>query len=124
MEKTRIIKRFFNGQWTVMDSSFLKSLTGTARTCGTREKFTHCSVTGVTVHLYGWGWVEDVSQNIHAYCVRAVRIIVFNFILHPPPPMCRTEVLHNDVRNWCVQIITDKLQIIYHKQQIISRNYG
>lgn len=91
---------------------------------GTREKFTHYSVTCVTVHLYGWGWVEDVSQNIHAYCVRAVRIIVFNFILHPPPPMCRTEVLHNDVRNWCVQIITDKLQIIYHKQQIISRNYG
>ena len=168
------------GQWTVMDSSFLKSLTGTARTCGTRdkfpdftvhycplsrynqisvtpvtpvtpdflkvsrvlrtrimrpcvsrthlhgtrEKFTHYSVTGVTVHLYGWGWVEDVSQIIHAYRVRAVRIIVFNFILHPPPPMCRTEVLHNDVRNWCVQIITDKLQIIYHKQQIISRNYG
>ena len=27
------------GQWTVMDSSFLKSLTGTARTCGTRDKF-------------------------------------------------------------------------------------
>ena len=30
--------------------------------------------------------MEDVSQNLHAYCVRAVRIIVFNFILHPPPP--------------------------------------
>ena len=127
------------GQWTVMDSIFLKSLTGTARTCGTRdkfpdftvhycplsrynqisvtpvtpdflkvsrvlrtrimrtgvtrthlhgtrEKFTYYSVTGVTVHLYGWGWVEDVYQIINAYCVRAVRMIVFKYILHPPPP--------------------------------------
>ena len=39
MERTRIIRQFFNGQWTVMDSSFLKSLTGTARACGTRDKF-------------------------------------------------------------------------------------
>ena len=30
---------YLYGQWTVMDSSFLKSLTGTARTCGTRDKF-------------------------------------------------------------------------------------
>ena len=35
---------------------------------------------------YGWGWVEDVSQIIHAYRVRAVRMIVFYFNLHPPPP--------------------------------------
>ena len=32
------------GQWTVMDSSFLKSLTGTARTCGTRDKFRNITV--------------------------------------------------------------------------------
>ena len=32
------------GQWTVMDSSFLKSLTGTARTCGTRDKFRNFTV--------------------------------------------------------------------------------
>ena len=32
------------GQWTVMDSSFLKSLTGTARTCGTRDKFLNFTV--------------------------------------------------------------------------------
>ena len=30
---------YLYGQWTVMDSSFTKSLTGTARTCGTRDKF-------------------------------------------------------------------------------------
>ena len=35
------------------------------------------------LYLYGWGWVEDVSQNIHAYRVRAVRII--DFIFYPPP---------------------------------------
>ena len=81
------------GQWTVMDSSFLKSLTGTARTCGTREKFTYYSVTGGTVHLYGWGWVEDVSQNIHAYRVRAVRMKRLLFILHPPPPICRNTTV-------------------------------
>ena len=82
MARTKIIKQFFIGQWTVMDSSFLKSLTGTARTCGTREKFTYYSVTGVTVHLYGWGWVEDVSQNIHAYRGRSTREEI---IIYPPP---------------------------------------
>ena len=49
---------------------------------GTREKFTHYSVTGVTVHLYGWGWVEDVSQNIHAYRGRSTREEI---IIYPPP---------------------------------------
>ena len=39
MERTKIFRRRLNGQWTVMDSSFLKSLTGTARACGTRDKF-------------------------------------------------------------------------------------
>ena len=38
MERTKIFRRRLNGQWTVMDSSFLKSLTGTARACGTRDK--------------------------------------------------------------------------------------
>ena len=32
------------------------------------------------------GGVEDVSQMIHAYRVRAVRVIDFKLILHPPPP--------------------------------------
>jgi len=82
MEKTRIIKRFFNGQWTVMDSSFLKSLTGTARTCGTRDKFHdftvhYCPLSRYKRNTNGWGWVEDVSKNIHAYRVRAVPVIVF-----------------------------------------------
>ena len=35
---------YLYGQWTVMDSSFLKSLTGTARTCGTRDKFRNFTV--------------------------------------------------------------------------------
>ena len=144
MERTRIIRQFFNGQWTVMDSHFLKSLTGTARACGTRDKFhdftvhycplsrykqisvtpvtpvtqdflkvsrvlrtrimrpgatcirlhgtrdkfTHYSVTGVTVQkLYGWVWVEDVSKILYAYRARAVRMRSLYFILHPPPPL-------------------------------------
>jgi hypothetical protein len=33
----------------------------------------------------GVGWGEDVSQNIHAYRVRAVRVIVFN--TDPPPSL-------------------------------------
>ena len=84
------------GQWTVMDSSFLKSLTGTARTCGTRDKFHdftvhYCPLSRYKRNTNGWGWVEDVSKNIHAYRVRAVRIISFYFILHPPPPFYFTE---------------------------------
>ena len=97
MVKTRIIKRISVTPATPVTHDFLKvsrvlrtriMRMGVTRTHlhGTREKFTHYSVTGVTVHLYGWGWVEDVSQNIHAYRVRAVRIISFYFILHPPPP--------------------------------------
>ena len=124
MEKTRIIRRRLNGQWTVMDSHFLKSLTGTARTCGTRdkfhdftvhycplsrykrismtpvtldflkvshvprirlrgtrEKFAHYSVTGVTVqNLYGWGWVEDVSKILHAHAHRFLTPVCSSFL--------------------------------------------
>ena len=73
---------------------------------GTREKFTHYSVTGVTVHLYGWGWVEDVSQNIHAYRVRAVRIISFYFILHPPPPfLLQADLVIHDLWLWYSSIV-------------------
>ena len=87
---------YLYGQWTVMDSSFLKSLTGTTRACGTRDKFPdftvhYCPLSRYKRNTNGWGWVEDVSQNIHAYRVRAVRIIVFNFILHPPPPCSRAN---------------------------------
>ena len=45
------------------------------------------------LYLYGWGWVEDVFKNIHAYRVRAVRMKSLYFILHPPPPHTGTGVL-------------------------------
>ncbi len=66
--------------------------------CGTRDKFTFFSVN--TVHCpekqntdiqiiqmylyvyYGWGWVEDVSQIIHAYRGRSTREEI---IIYPPP---------------------------------------
>ncbi len=151
MDRTKIIRRRLNGQWTVMDSHFLKSLTGTARACGTRDKFhdftvhycplsrykrtsvtpvtpvtqdflkvsrvlrtrimrpvatcirlhgtrdkfTHYSVT--VQKLYGWVWVEDVSKILYAYRVRAVRMRSLYFILHPPPPINTTESTHTTV---------------------------
>ena len=156
MERTRIIRRRLNGQWTVMDSSFLKSLTGTARACGTRDKscnftvhycplsrykqisvtpvtpvtldflkvsrvlrtrimrtgatrirlhgtrdkFTHYSVTGVTVQkLYGWGWVEDVSKILYAYRARAVRMKSFLFYPTPTPtPIHSSNLVMNKMK--------------------------
>ena len=116
MEIMQIVKQFLYGKWTVLTVMTLFFLnfsrvlgarimrTGIMRTYlrSTREKFTFFSVN--TVHCpekqntdiqiiqmylyvyYGWGWVEDVSQIIHAYRVRAVRMIVFYFNLHPSPP--------------------------------------
>ena len=96
----QIFKQFLYGKWTVVTVVTLFFLNfsrvlgarimrmGVTRTHlrGTREKFTHYSVTGVTVHLYGWGWVEDDSQSTHAYRIRAVRVMSLYLILHPPPP--------------------------------------
>ena len=146
MERTTIIRQFFNESVTpvtpvtldflkasrVLRTRIMRPGATRIRLRGTREKFTHYSVTGVTVqnpiHTYRyiqmfsrishgyrahtrgtreevtilsvssvcvWVWVEDVSKILHAYRVRAVRIKVFCFILHPPPPIYRTEVLHN-----------------------------
>ena len=51
---------YLYGQWTVMDSSFLKSLTGTARTCGTHDKFhdftVHYCPLSKTKYMGGGGW--------------------------------------------------------------------
>ena len=116
MERAEIIRQILTNLWTVLTVMTLLFInfsrvlgarimrTRIMRTylCGTRDKFTFFSVN--TVHCpekqntdiqiiqmylyvyYGWGWVEDVSQIIHAYRVRAVRMIVFYFNLHPPPP--------------------------------------
>ena len=42
------------------------------------------------LYLYGWGWVEDVSKNIHAYRVRAVRMK--SLYIYPTP----TPTSHGD----------------------------
>ena len=86
MERTKIIKHFFNGQWTVMDSSFLKSLTRTAHAHTVRVK----KLQFYLYHLYVYGWVEDVSKITHAYRVRAVRM---KFIFYPPPTPTLTAYL-------------------------------
>ena len=77
MERTKI-------QITDTYRCFLRILTGTAHAHTVRVKDLLFHL--YHLYVYGWGWVEDVSQNIHAYRVRAVRIISFYFILHPPPP--------------------------------------
>jgi len=86
MEKTKIIRQFFNGQWTVMDSSFLKSLTGTARTRGTRDKFRNYTVhyCPLSKTKYRWvgvggGCLQDDSR------VPRVRSTHEEFIFYPPP---------------------------------------
>ena len=108
MERAEIIRQILTNLWTVLTVMTLLFInfsrvlgTRIMRTylCGTRDKFTFFSVntvhcpekqnTDIQMYLYvyyGWGWVEDVSQIIHAYRVRAVRMIVFYFNLHPPPP--------------------------------------
>ena len=51
------------GQWTVMDSSFLKSLTGTARTCGTRDKFRNFTVHYCPLSRYNQISVTPVTPD-------------------------------------------------------------
>ena len=99
----QIVKQFLYGKWTVVTVVTLFFLNfsrvlgarimraGIMRTYlrSTREKFTFFSVTTVTVQKNKnrwWGWVEDVSQSIHAYRIRAVRVMSLYLILHPPPP--------------------------------------
>jgi len=77
------------GQWTVMDSSFLKSLTGTARTCGTRDKFLnftvhYCPLSKKTEYKWvgvGGGCFPEYSR---VPCARSTRE---NFIFYPPPTL-------------------------------------
>ncbi len=56
----QIVKQFLYGKWTVV------SLLSLSR----KTKYRW------------WGWVEDVSQSIHAYRIRAVRVMS---IFYPPP---------------------------------------
>ena len=82
---------YLYGQWTVWTVVFLKaSRVLRARVYAVRV-ISFVILLSITVHCPksdtdGWWWVEDVSQNIHAYRVRAVRVIVFKYILHPHPP--------------------------------------
>ena len=81
------------GQWTVMDSSFLKSLTGTARTCGTRDKFHDFTVhyCPLSICMGGGGW--RMFPRIFTRTAGAVRVKRLLFILHPPPPICRNTTV-------------------------------
>ena len=75
------------GQWTVMDSSFLKSLTGTARTCGTRDKFLnftvhYCPLSKKTEYKWvgvGGGCFQEYSR------VPRARSTHNKFLFYPPP---------------------------------------
>ena len=97
MERTKI-------QITDTYRCFLRILTGTAHAHTVRVKDLLFHL--YHLYVYGWGWVEDVSQNIHAYRVRAVRIISFYFILHPPPPfLLQADLVIHDLWLWYSSIV-------------------
>ena len=85
MERTKIIRRCLNGQWTVMDSSFLKSLTGTARACGTRDKscnFTvHYCPLSKTKHTHTDTYrcfPRILTGTAHAHTVRVRKVTILS----------------------------------------------
>ena len=89
MEKTKIIRQFFNGQWTVMDSSFLKSLTGTARTCDTRDKFRNFTVHYCLLSKTQYTYTDTyrcfpriLTGTAHAHTVRVKKLQFYLYYLY------------------------------------------
>ena len=78
------------GQWTVVDSGFLKSLTGTARTCGTREKFRNFTVHYCPLSIcMGGGGGGCFQEYSRVPCARSTHEM---FIFYPTP----TPTSHGD----------------------------
>ena len=86
MERTKIIRQFLNGQWTVMDSSFLKSLTGTARIRGTRDKFRNSTVHYCPLSKNQYIWVGVGGGCFPNYSrVPRARSTRDSFLFYPTP---------------------------------------
>ena len=107
MERTKIIRRRLNGQWTVMDSHFLKSLTGTARACSTRDKFHDFTVHYCPLSRYKQISVTPVTPVTQDFL--KVSRVLRTRIMHPGATRIRLHGTRDKFTHYSVTGVTARL---------------
>jgi len=112
---------YLYGQWTVMDSSFLKRLTGTARTCGTRDKFLDFTVHYCPLSRYKRTSVTPVTPVTPDFL--KVSRVLRTCIMRPGAMRVRLRGTREKFTHYSVTGVTVQNPIhIYRYIQMFSKN--